>query len=92
MATVAFEPGDELCPPMWSELLWQLLHKHPHKVGGGGGDPGDPTYVKATSNILTALSIHALSFSLEDQKEAQGIRSQAEGQIIKAARQMGAGG
>lgn len=90
MTAIAFEPGDELCPPMYSELLWWLIH-HPHG-GGGGPGPGDPDpwYQKVTHDLVTSLSIHALSFQLQDQKEAQAIRHQAQAQIARSAQQLGA--
>ncbi|KRF02057.1 hypothetical protein ASG87_11265 [Frateuria sp. Soil773] len=74
---------DELCPRLWPEILWELLHGHPH-------GPGDPEpWRQGVDEVLSALAINALSWRLTDPKLAQGIRAQAAEQIVAAARQLG---
>lgn len=88
MPNVAFEPGDEICPPWWPQLLWELHLPH-HGLGGGGG--GNPVnYPPALNDILAALSIHTFSYLLLDQKLGQSMRTQAEGQIVTTVKQMSA--
>ena len=53
-----------LCPPYISELIWNLLHPHPH-----------PNEQFARYNeVFVNLSIYALSHQLTDQAQAQQIR------------------
>lgn len=75
---------DELCPRLWPEILWELLHRHPPH------GPGDPEpWRHGVDEMLSALTINALTWRLSDQKLAQGIRAQAAEQIVMAARQLG---
>ena len=76
----AFDPGDEVCPPWWPQLIWDLHYwKIPH-VG-----PNPVNYPPALNDIMASIAIHTLSYLQLDQKAAQEIRTAAEKRIIDTA-------
>jgi hypothetical protein len=84
MPNVAFEPGDEICPPWWPRVIWDLHYGHWPKVGPGG----PVNYPPAIQDLMASIAIHTFSYLQLDQKAAQTIRTQAEEKIVDTAKQL----
>lgn len=68
-------------PSFWPELEWEL-----HTIHWPG--PGPINLPAAMNGLLAALSMHTMSYYLEDQREAQTIRSGLEEQMVQTIRTM----
>lgn len=84
MANAQWEPGDDICPPWVSRIIWDLHVRH----WPGGHGPGPVNYPPAIDDIMASLTIHTLSYLMRDQKVAQGIRTQVEERIASTAKQL----
>lgn len=68
---------EPICPPWWPKTLWDL-HYLPLPFGHG------PINIpRIVNDIMATLTIHTMSYMLEDQEEAQRIRDTAEEQLVK---------
>ena len=81
MPNSAFEPGDDICPPWWPRIIWDL-----HFGGSGGTKPPSPVnYPPAINDIMSSLAIHTFSYYMLYQQTAQNIRTQTEQKIAQTA-------
>jgi len=85
MPNAAFEPGDDICPPWWPQIIWSL---HFPRVPHGGKPPPPVNYPPAIDDIMSSLAIHTFSYLMSDQKAAQNIRNVAEEKIAATAKQL----
>jgi len=86
MPNPSFEPGEELCPPWWPRIIWDLHYWHwpKHK----GPPPPPVNYPPAIQDLMASIAIHTFSYLQMDQKAAQVIRAQAEAKIVETAKQL----
>lgn len=85
MPNTTFDPGDDICPPWWPQIIFDLHNWHWPKRWG----PGNPVnYPPAIQDIMASLSIHTFSYLQLDQKAAQQVRTQAEHSIIETVKQL----
>lgn len=87
MPNAAFEPGDELCPPWWPKVIFDL-HYWPWPKRPGPRPPGPVNYPPAIQDLMASIAIHTFSYLQLDQKAAQQIRTQAEQRIVETAKQL----
>ncbi len=74
-----------LCPDWWPALLWRL--HFPIKIPGGHGNPPNPVNLPAEMDrILQGLAMHTMTYSMNDQKAAQQMRTQLEETLSNSIR------
>lgn len=86
MSNSTLEPGDEICPPWWPKIIFDVHHWPLPK--SWGLPPSPVNYPPAIQDIMASIAIHTFSYLQLDQKAAQQIRTQAEELIIKTAKQL----
>jgi len=71
-----------LCPEWWPRLVWDLhYHKLPWIHGGGGNPVNIPPEL---DRIYQELSMHTMTYAMQDKAAAQAIRSSLEQSLSKA--------
>ena len=84
--TTRADDPENICPPWWPQLLWQL---HGVKLPGVHvPTPGPINYPPAIQDMMAALAIHTFSYLLLDQQSAQGIRNAAEARLVHTAQNL----
>ncbi len=69
-----------LCPDWWPRLIWDLHFTHiPHEPR-----PNPVNYPAEMDRIFQQLAIHTMTYTMQDQKAAQVMRTDLEQNLSQA--------
>jgi hypothetical protein len=63
--------GEDICPPWWPQILWDLHYYKIPWLNNPGGPRNKPPYV---NEILSAVLIYSTTYVMEDKSQATKIR------------------